>query len=361
MLGLYVHIPFCRQKCFYCNFFSIKYDVSLADRYIESLIKHSQQFKNEKINSIYIGGGTPSILSFRQLQNLLQSLNDTFNVLELKEYTFELNPESISKEKMILLKDFGVNRLSIGLQAVEAKTLKYLGRIHDFKSFCSAYNIARNEGFDNINIDLIYGLPNQTVSEWVESLKKVLLFNSEHLSLYPLTIEQNTPFYKNNIVTDDNLQREMYDKTVEILEYSGYIHYEISYWYKKGKEAVHNTNYWRNKEYIGLGAGASGYFKRDRYKNVGDVEKYIDFIGDDIDCRVEKEYINEKLYTTEAIILGLRLLNEGMDINSFRSPQQQNALRECLDGGMLVEEQSGRVKLAKEYVFVFNQVALKFI
>jgi oxygen-independent coproporphyrinogen-3 oxidase len=361
MIGLYIHIPFCRQKCFYCDFFSTKYDdISLVDKYIDSLIKHSQKFKNKKINSIYIGGGTPSILSFKQIQKLLLSLSNTFNLSKVKEFTFELNPESALKEKLIILKEFGVNRLSIGLQSVEDKYLKYLGRMHDLKTFCTCYDNVKHEGFNNVNIDLIYGLPNQTVDDWEIVLKKTLLFNSEHLSLYPLSVEENTTFYKNGIVLDDKLQREMYEKNVEILEHSEYVHYEVSNWAKKNKEALHNTNYWRNLEYVGLGAGACGYLGGNRYKNIENIEKYINFIENNVDCTIENEYMDEKLYTTETIMLGLRLLHEGLSIKCFSSTQNKFALAECLRERILIQEE-GRVKLAKEYVFIFNQIVTRFM
>jgi oxygen-independent coproporphyrinogen-3 oxidase len=360
MTGLYIHIPFCRQKCLYCDFFSRKYDVLLADKYIDSLIKHSQKFKNKKIDSIYIGGGTPSVLSSKQIQKLLQSLKNNFNFPEIKEFTFELNPESVSKEKLHILKEFGIDRLSIGLQSVEDKSLKYLGRIHDFKTFCCAYDMAKHEGFDNISIDLIYGLTNQSVGDWENVLKKALLFNNDHLSLYPLSIEKNTPFHKNGGITDDKIQREMYEKTVDILERNGYVHYEISNWAKKNKEAFHNTNYWRNREYIGLGAGASGYLERNRYKNIEDIDKYMNFIENNLDCAIENDYIDEKLYATETIILGLRLLSEGLSVNDFKSLRHKVILLECLKEKTLIQEEE-KIKLSKEYVFVFNQIASKFI
>ncbi|MCA6085200.1 radical SAM family heme chaperone HemW [Candidatus Endomicrobiellum agilis] len=374
MLGLYVHIPFCKQKCPYCSFFSVKYDAGLADKYIDALIKHAEQFKNEKIVSIYVGGGTPSVLSLKQIQKLLQALNAIFNLSAVQEFTFEANPESVSKEKLCLLKQFGVTRLSIGLQSVEDKPLKFLGRIHDFKNFCDVYNAARKEGFDNINIDLIYGLPNQTLKDWEQILKRTLLFKSEHLSLYPLSIEESTPFYKNDIITDDDIQRDMYDETTEILANNGYSHYEISNWSKKEKESVHNTNYWRNLEYIGLGAGAAGYLEKRRYKNTENIEKYIELClllqekkeycskrHDNLSLlKIENEYICDKLYKTETIMLGLRLLNEGIDINFFNNPKHHNALSECLKNNLL-KMKNGKIKLAKEYVFVFNQIISKFI
>jgi oxygen-independent coproporphyrinogen-3 oxidase len=205
----------------------------LADRYIDALIEHAGQFKNKNIVSIYVGGGTPSVLSSEQIQKLLQALKNIFNLSTIQEFTFELNPESASKEKLHILKQLGVNRLSIGLQSVEDRSLKFLGRTHDFKTFCYDYNTARKEGFANINIDLIYGLPKQTLKDWKQVLKKTLLFSSEHLSLYPLSVEESTPLYKNGIITNDDIQRDIYDESMKILVNNGYNHYEISNWSKK--------------------------------------------------------------------------------------------------------------------------------
>ena len=370
MLGLYIHIPFCKQKCPYCDFFSVEYDVALANKYIDALIKHASRFKSQKINSIYIGGGTPSVLSLKQIEELLQTLNDIFDLSEICEFTFELNPESTSREKLRVLKNFGVNRLSIGLQSVKDKSLKFLGRVHDFQTFCNVYDTARKESFDNINIDLIYGLTNQTVKEWKVDLERALLFNSEHLSLYPLSIEKDTPFCLNSVTINDNIQRDMYDKTVEILASNDYIHYEISNWAKRGRESFHNSNYWRNFEYIGFGAGAAGYFKSVRYKNIEDIEKYIKACsllndaqsgyGDVSPLEIESEYINDELYKSEKIMLGIRLLNEGIDVNCFNNSKHQTVLLECLKDKTL-EQNNGVVKLSPKFIFVFNQIVLKFM
>jgi oxygen-independent coproporphyrinogen-3 oxidase len=366
MTCLYIHIPFCKQKCLYCSFFSVKYDDILVDRYIDALIEHARQFKNENIRSIYVGGGTPSVLSLEQIQKLLQVLKDVFSLSAIQEFTFELNPESVSKEKLHVLKQLGVNRLSIGLQSVEDKSLKFLGRIHDFKTFCYVYDAARKEGFANINIDLIYGLPKQMLKDWRRILKEALLFNSEHLSLYPLSVEENTPLYKNGIITNDDIQRDIYDENVKILANNGYGHYEISNWSKKGRESFHRTNYWRNLEYIGLGAGASGYLKRRRYKNTENIEKYIELCssfeqhGSLSSLETENEYIDDKLYKMETIMLGLRLLNEGINISCFNNPKHYIVLLECLKNKML-ERKNDRIKLAKDYIFGFNQIVLKFM
>jgi len=360
MRGLYIHVPFCRQKCFYCNFFSVQYNDILANKYIHALLKHAVKFKNRKIDSVYVGGGTPSVLSLRQLRKLLQSLYKIFDLSKVREFTVELNPESASREKLHFLREIGVNRLSIGLQSVEDISLKFLGRMHDFKTFCYVYDMVRRENFDNINIDLIYGLPNQTLKDWKRTIKKTLVFDSEHLSIYPLTIEENTWFYGSNIVTCDNVQRNMYDQVVEILASNGYSHYEISNWSKQNRESLHNMNCWRNFEYVGLGAGAAGYFKRKRYKNVEDVGRYIDLLKSGYGAEVENEYIDDRVYEMETIILGLRLLDEGLDIRCFKKPRYYNVLLECLEDKTL-KIKDGRIKLAKECVFIFNHVASRFV
>jgi oxygen-independent coproporphyrinogen-3 oxidase len=360
LMGVYVHIPFCERKCFYCDFFSEKYNSVLADDYVDALVKHAKQFRGRKVGSIYLGGGTPSVLSLKQMQRLLQALNSIFDLERLCEFTFEVNPESISREKLHLLKSLGVTRLSIGLQSVENGVLRFLGRLHSFEKFCDVYDSARNEGFDNINIDLIYGLPNQTVKSWVGILEKILPFDSEHLSVYPLSIEKDTFFHKNGIVTDDCVQRSMYDEVVKILADNSYLHYEISNWSKKNKESFHNISYWRNFEYIGLGAGASGYLDRIRYKNINDIKKYIKLMGNGSEIKIENVYINKKLYEIESIMLGLRFLSYGVDIGCFATVRLRSILLECLESKVLLNH-AGKVKLAPEYVFVSNQIITKFM
>jgi oxygen-independent coproporphyrinogen-3 oxidase len=337
----------------------VQYNDILADKYIYALLKHAVKFKDKKIDSVYIGGGTPSVLSLRQLQKLLQSLYKIFDLSRVLEFTFELNPESVSKEKLHFLKEIGVNRLSVGLQSVDDMSLKFLGRIHDFKTFCDVYDIARKESFDNINIDLMYGLPGQKLEDWEQIIKKILIFNSEHLSLYPLSVEEDTQFYRSNVIVCDDVQRNMYDRATEILTSKGYIHYEISNWSKQNRESFHNTNYWRNFEYIGLGAGSAGYLERKRYKNVEDVSRYIGLLKNGCNAEIENEYINDRIYSVETIILGLRLLDEGLDVSCFKKPEHYNILLRCLKDKTL-KIKDGKIKLAKKYVFVFNQIASKF-
>ncbi|MDR0985038.1 MAG: radical SAM family heme chaperone HemW [Endomicrobium sp.] len=358
--GLYIHIPFCYKKCFYCNFFSRKYNSILADQYVEALSIHIRKIKNKKINSIYIGGGTPSSLSYKQMEKLLLLINRTFNLKKILEFTVELNPETASKEILHLLNNEGVNRLSFGLQSTDDRALKLLGRTHNFQTFCKCYENARKEGFDNINIDLIYGFQNQTINNLKDSLNKVFLFNSEHLSIYPMSIENNTHFHNKKVSLNTELQKNMYNIIVDLLSKKKYIQYEISNWSKYNKHSIHNINYWYNKEYIGIGAGASGYFNRIRYKNITNIKKYIKLIKSYKEVKSEKEYINKKLHNTEAIILGLRLLKEGVDIKCFNSLKYQNILKKCLRYKFL-ERNGNRIKLNKKYVFVSNQIIIKFL
>ncbi|MDR1695013.1 MAG: radical SAM family heme chaperone HemW [Endomicrobium sp.] len=357
MLGLYIHIPFCRKKCFYCDFFSVKYEESFAGKYIESVAKHASLYKNTKTATVYIGGGTPSSLDENQIKSLLAGVASNFDLSQLKEFTFEANPESLTETKLKILKDFGVNRLSMGLQSCDDRHLAKLGRIHDFKTFEKAFRMSRAAGFDNINTDLMYGFPEQTSDGFQNDLSKTLEFGSEHISLYPLTVEENTVFYKNNVKTDSDLQREMYEKAAEVLKKSGYVHYEISNWSLKGKESLHNGNYWRNCEYIALGAGAAGYYNRVRYKNVSDIEKYTALPQS---AAAEREYINGELYETETIMLGLRLLREGVDIKKFKSRKNISALNDFLNNKILIND-NGKIRLSESSVYVSNSVISEFI
>lgn len=355
-LGLYIHIPFCRQKCFYCDFFSVSYDETLAQKYVKAIISHGKKYPNKALDTIYIGGGTPSVLTPNQIEILLKGVVANFDVSRIKEFTFEVNPESLSKEKLQILKEYGVNRLSMGLQSSNDKDLKMLGRVHDFKTFENSFKLARKFNFQNINLDLIYGLTSQTAKDFKQVLQTVLLFDTEHISLYPLTIEPGTKFYNDNIKTDDSIQKEIYEMSVRILNDNGYNHYEISNWSKENKQSLHNSNYWRNKNYLALGAGASGYYNHTRYKNISNILKYIQ----NQTLLDESENIDIITQETEAIILGLRLLNEGVSLKTFTTISHRNALQELLDKQMLVVK-DGRVKMKEEYVFVGNSILSHFV
>ncbi|MDR0890842.1 MAG: radical SAM family heme chaperone HemW [Endomicrobium sp.] len=361
LTSVYLHIPFCYNKCFYCSFFSVKYNKFIVDEYVNALIKEMSLFKNQSIYSFYIGGGTPSILSTVQLQSLLKNINNVLYLNKPKEFTIELNPDSTSLDKLKILKDSGVNRLSLGLQTVHDRELKYLGRTYTFQTFINIYKLARKVGFSNINIDLIYGFPYHTTNSWRKTLDIVLTLSSEHLSIYPMMLEKNTFFYKKNLNINDNVQRNMYKYTVTKLSNYQYEHYEISNWAKKNKESLHNIHYWRNNEYIGIGAGASGYLNHTRYKNIDNILKYIDLIQRNINPKAEVEKINKLTNRVESIILGLRLLKEGVPIKYFTEYRKHYiALKKCLLNNLLINH-NGNIMLNQKYVFVCNQILLQFI
>ena len=356
-LGLYIHIPFCKRKCFYCDFVSIEYKEDLSIKYINSLLKESCYYQNEKINTGYIGGGTPSVLTSELLETLISGIKSNFNISCLEEFTIELNPESATKEKLELLHSSGITRISFGLQSTKDINLTELGRLHNYDKFLSSYNMAKNVGFNNINIDLMYGIPNQTLQDWESILKETTALNSAHISLYPLTVEPNTLFYRQNVKTDGDLQRKMYDTACNILAQNNFCHYEISNWSKENKFSRHNKIYWQNNEYIGLGASASSYYKRYRYKNVTDINKYVELINKGEKCTIEKEYIDDELYNIETVMLGLRL-KEGVNIKFFKN--KEHIVEKFTDEGLL-QIKDNNVSLTQKGLFVSNSIISEFI
>jgi len=277
--AFYIHIPFCRKKCGYCDFVSADYadkTTDYTDRYLQALSKeisfHFPLPTSYFPLTIYIGGGTPSVLSEKQIVFLFKTIlaHLTKCASEKIEITFEINPESITEQKLKILKDYGVNRLSIGLQSFNDMILKFLGRVHTVKDFLSCYESARKIGFKNINIDLIFGIPGQTVKTWQRTLKCALQLKPEHISTYSLTIEKGTRFFETGLRKDDDADADMYEFAIHYLKKNGYHHYEISNFSrasKPGFECKHNINYWKNGEYLGFGLGAVSYIKGKRIKN----------------------------------------------------------------------------------------------
>jgi oxygen-independent coproporphyrinogen-3 oxidase len=338
----------------------VEYNEILADEYVHVLALFLDGLKNSPIETVYIGGGTPSVLSNRQLKILLDGVSRNFDISAIKEWTVEANPESLTADKLDIMKSFGVNRLSLGLQSFSNDCLKKLGRLHTLEDFCRAYENLQKCGFDNINIDMMFGLPGESPDSFREGLKSIMSLSPAHLSFYPLTIEEGTPFYKNAIAVDEGLQAQFYDEICDALCMAGFVHYEISNWAKPGFESLHNSNYWRNKEFIGMGAGASGYESRHRYKICEDINGFIEgAVALDIkSCYVQNEYIDDRLFNVEQIILGLRLLNEGVRKNYFID--KQSILDKFLADGSLILD-GDFVRLAKERVFVSNGILEEFL
>lgn len=322
-LSIYIHIPFCSKKCSYCDFLSVARPESEFKIYLDRL---KEEFKlnyklasSYNINTVYIGGGTPSILPEYLLKLLLSEIKSNFNLANVKEFTFECNPESITREKLELLKEFGVNRLSIGLQTTDENELEILRRGHSFQEFINAYHLARELNFDNISLDLMFAIPNQTIVSLSKTLADVVKLNPEHISCYSLIIEENTLMHRwlneSRIKpSDDNDYVEMYRETISFLEKHDYNQYEISNFSKLGYESLHNSSYWISQDYLGLGASSHSLIQGKRYANHSNLKIYLEEEFINIDT---VEQLTNKDVFNEGIFLGLRL-NKGISLSKTR-------------------------------------------
>lgn len=359
MYGLYIHIPFCKKKCNYCDFISYPDSQNLLNSYLESLYTEMDKYSGKKIKTIYIGGGTPSVLTIPQIKDLFNNIRKIFSCSNLSEITFEANPESLNEEKVRTLKTCGVNRLSIGAQSLNDNDLKYLGRLHNSDDLYNILRIARKYEFTNLNIDLIYGLPGQTIDEWKALLKKSFELNMEHLSIYPLTIEDNTNFCNRNIIVNEEDQARMYEYTIDNLKASGYEHYEISNWAKQGYRCKHNLIYWNNQEYIGIGVAAASYFEGKRYKNCLEIKNYIENIKRDENTLIECEEIDDNKRLVEELILKLRC-SFGVDLNEKINNKYSNKIEQLI-GEKLIEKKGNNIALTKKGYLLANQVLKEFV
>ncbi len=365
-VALYIHIPFCKQKCFYCDFPSYARKDDLMSDYIEALlIELKEKIKGYKVRSLFIGGGTPSYLNEENLRELMKVIKN-INFVENAEKTIECNPGTVSEEKFNIMKGGGINRLSFGLQTTKNNLLKGIGRIHTFEAFKDNYKLARSVGFNNINIDMMFGLPNQSVKDWTESLEEVAKLNPEHISAYSLIIEEGTPFYK--LYNEDKLklpseeeEREMYKKCKDILIENGYHQYEISNYAKEGKECLHNEVYWMCDEYIGVGASSSSYIDGKRIKNIDDLREYIKRIGNG-ESIVDEEIINTKNDDIEEFMfMGLRM-NCGIEEEVFKRRFNTNVddiYKDVIEGNInkgLLERKRGRIYLTDKGIELSNMV-----
>lgn len=313
-LSLYIHIPFCVQKCGYCDFLSAPADEKARDRYVQALLMEIECYQgtetaDRKIKTLYIGGGTPSILSVNQLDCIIQKIKCTFNFCDDIEASMEMNPGTASKEKCRALYQMGINRLSIGLQSTNDMELKTLGRIHSYEDFLNTYTWCREAGFQNINVDLMAALPYQTVESYTTGLRKIIHLAPEHISAYSLILEEGTPFYqKYNSgcypLPDEEQERLMYRETEQILAQAGYERYEISNYAKKGYACRHNLVYWQGGDYLGLGLGSSSYMDGVRFHNTTDLNTYVN------QCAYveDREELSVQAKMEEFMFLGLRVM-----------------------------------------------------
>ena len=373
-ISLYIHIPFCAQKCLYCDFPSFARKDYLRKAYIEALNKEiislREKHNNLEINTIFIGGGTPSVLESDELECLLKEVAK-LNMAKDIEYSMECNPGNLTEEKLEVMKKYGVNRISMGLQAKQDNLLKGLGRIHNYKTFKENFLLAKKVGFNNINVDLMFGLPNQRLNEWEETLREIISLEPAHISAYSLIIEEGTAFY--NLYENDKLklpteeeERKMYHLAKKILEENGFNQYEISNYAKEGKECRHNLAYWNMDNWIGVGSAAASYINGKRIKNISSVEEYINSINEKGEA-VEEIINNSKNDNIEEFMfMGLRKIN-GIDENEFKKRFSMNIndvygeiLNKYIDEGLLIRE-SGRIFLSEKGIEISNVIMADFL
>ena len=378
-IGVYIHIPFCMKKCFYCDFVSYANNEDMIEKYIKALEKEikikAEENKLLKINTIYIGGGTPSFIDSKHIVYIINAIKESFNVKENAEITIEVNPGTVTKNKLEDYIKCGINRISIGLQTTNNELLKQIGRIHTYEQFLETYNLIRMVGFNNINVDLMLALPNQTIKDLEDSLNKVIMLKPEHISVYSLILEEKTKLYDlvesgKLELLDESIERNMYWKVKNILEQNGYKHYEISNFAKQGYESKHNLNCWNQEEYLGMGVAAHSYLNNKRYSNTENLEQYINKLLDeegiknDIVTVHEEQTLEDK--QKEYMLLGLRKI-EGVKISDFKNKFVQNPIYVCrkkLDKLVkedLIQVEENNIKLTKKGLDLANLVFEEFV
>lgn len=375
-LGLYLHLPFCISKCPYCDFnsYQLKEDNQISS-YISALYQeikaYSQKLNKSNIKTIYLGGGTPTILSGIQIYNILEFCKDKFIIDKNAEITIEANPGTLDGEKIKLLIESGINRLSLGAQSFDDLFLKKLGRIHNTQDIIDSYYLAREKGFNNINIDIMFALPDQTIKDLQITLKKAVSLKPDHLSLYNLTIKAGTEFYRKHkggklkLPTEDE-DYDMYNWAINILEKNGFEHYEIANFARPYKRSMHNLIYWQNKPYLGIGAGAYSFIKGYRYMNYENPEIYIKEIMSGKLPVDNGEKLSLRKRMIETIILGLRTKDGvgfrkyktrfGVNLNDIFSKQ----VNKLVNLGLL-QKDDFKIKLTKRGIFLANIVFREFV
>ena len=349
--SLYIHIPFCNKICDYCDFTKLQYFRKFAVSYLAALQDELKSYPITDLETIYVGGGTPTALEddlFAQLLEIIRSCTPG-----VKEYTFEANPESLSIDKIKLLHKYGVNRISLGVQTTNDQILKMVNRDHSFKQVKEAVNNLKKEGIDNINIDLILGLPRSSKAILEQDLANVLSLDIKHLSCYGLTINPHTVlFNKGYQEPESDVLRDFYDIVEQTLKENGFIHYEVSNWAKPGCESLHNLSYWRNQKYYGIGLGASGYIDETRYKNTVNLSQYLrrEFVS-------EKEVVSSKDKLTYQIMLNLRTI-EGLDLEFVENKEKE--IEELISSGLLIKKDH-RIIPTYEGMMVLDQIILKLL
>ncbi|HEN8930708.1 TPA: oxygen-independent coproporphyrinogen III oxidase [Streptococcus agalactiae] len=366
----YVHIPFCTQICYYCDFSKVFIKNQPVDAYLQALIREFRSYDITELRTLYIGGGTPTSISAVQLDYLLTELSRDLNLNTLEEFTIEANPGDLTVDKIEVLQKSAVNRVSLGVQTFNDKHLKRIGRSHNEAQIYSTIDALKTAGFQNISIDLIYALPGQTMDDVRSNVAKALSLNIPHLSLYSLILEHHTVFMnkmrrgKLHLPTED-LEAEMFEYIISEMERNGFEHYEISNFTKPGFESRHNLMYWDNVEYYGVGAGASGYLDGIRYRNRGPIQHYLKG-GSEGNARLSEEVLSKNEMMEEELFLGLRK-KEGVSIGKFDQKfgtsfeKRYGQIVQELQSDGLLKENNGFIQMTKKGLFLGDTVAEKFI
>lgn len=365
MTGLYVHVPFCAKKCSYCDFVSFGGRQDSLPSYLCALKNEAQKYAGQKIDTVYFGGGTPSVLSSEQAVDLIEFLKGNFKIDKDAEFTFECNPASVTEEKLRTLKSAGVNRISIGAQSLSDEVLGELGRAHTLKQFEQAVELTREVGIENFNFDLIFALPDQTLLAWQKTVKKALGYKPTHISCYSLTLSENTLMGKLaqqgklNLPNEEE-ERKMYHYLIKTLEQEGIKQYEVSNFARPGYECKHNINYWQCGEYIGLGCAAHSYFSGARWHNTEDLDKYM--LAKDIVCG--REVLTREDKKIERIMLGFRM-NDGIDIKRYNADFESDffneyalAIDKCKNFLVVKDD---KIALNKKGFDILDTITLEFI
>lgn len=361
-VGLYVHIPFCVKKCRYCDFASFRVtEPSVRAEYIAALCREIDSYSGLclDVSTVFFGGGTPSLLTPREFSKIVSHIKRAFNILPDAEFTLEANPGTLTEEKLLAYIAAGVNRVSLGLQSIHENELKMLGRIHSYQDFLNCYDLVKKCGVNNVNVDLMYGIPEQTKESFKETLDAVIALNPTHISAYGLIIEEGTPFFLERDalpLPSESSECDMYYLAADTLRDAGYLHYEISNYAKPSFTCRHNLTYWQDKEYIGVGLAAYSYFEGRRFGNTRDMREYISgkCIVDDTELTLDDEAF-------EFAMLALRLF-DGFSLSEYKERFGVDFLDKRADiikrlstpGYLLVDD--GRIKLTERGFYVSNSI-----
>ena len=361
-VGIYIHIPFCKRKCNYCAFVSVC-DFSLQRDYVKALIREIESRKNvnEKVSTIYVGGGTPSTLYSGGLHEILSAVKKCFNVIDDAEITVEVNPESFTPDFAKECKENGVNRISMGVQSSNEKYLTYAGRLHDVDAVKKAINLANSVGITNVSGDLIYGFNGQTISDVIADVNFLKEMPFTHVSTYALSIEKGTPFYESQEITNDDLQADMYEEIAKILTCDGWDMYEVSNFAKYGRYSRHNDKYWKRVNYLGFGASAHSLYNDVRWANTDSVKDYIDGKIEQERTVLTKEDVRE-----ETVMLSLRT-KDGLDLDFYKNKfgvdllnEKNDKIKTLVDAGFLIVDNK-RLIVTQKGVFVLNYIITELI